>query len=232
MFISISKQIAIIVIAFDLLGTLAFAISGAILGKRKKYNYWGVLTLAFCTAAGGGTLRNVMVNLKPPVFQQDGWMYVICVVLAATLVYYGFELFKFKDQKTQVLANRFLARADAVGLAVFVMLGAKTAMMVGLPFFGLISFSVITAAGGGIIRDVIAGEKPYAFRGVHYITWCVLGGTLAALLDFERLLLVKYVHSLVYKGLFALLPTLVIIILRFIEINKEFPVTPASDNLE
>lgn len=222
MVLSPSEQIAVIVKCFDLVGTLAFAVSGAILGKEKQYNFWGVSTLAFCTAVGGGTLRNVLVNLMPAVFEPDGWMYILCVLVASLSVYYGADFFAFRTGALQVSANRILARADAIGLAVFVMVGATIALRIGLPFFGVIAFSVLSGAGGGVIRDVIASVKPYAFRGVHYVTWCVIGGTAAALLNFERPLIESYTGVLAYKSIFAILPASLIVFLRFREINREF----------
>ncbi|OGH59254.1 MAG: hypothetical protein A3G34_02945 [Candidatus Lindowbacteria bacterium RIFCSPLOWO2_12_FULL_62_27] len=218
-----SREIYLTVTSFDLLGTLAFAISGALLGKQKQYNFWGVLTLAFCAALGGGTLRNMMVNLTPDVLSPDGWMYILCVVAASLVIHLGADIFQFRSGAVQVSANRLLARADAVGLAVFVMMGATVAMRVGLPFFAVLAFSALSGAGGGVIRDVIAGEKPYAFRGVHYITWCILGGTVAALLNFWRPAIEAATGVMAYKGIFALLPSSLVVVLRFREINKEFP---------
>lgn len=222
-------RIDLILTGFDLMGTLAFAISGALLGRKKAYNYWGVFALAFCTAVGGGTLRNMIINLMPAIFTDDGWMYVVAIVLATTAVYCGWGRFKFKDDRTRWSADRLLARADAIGLAVFVMIGATKALSIGLPFFAVIAFSVLTGAGGGIIRDVIAGEKPYAFQGYHYITWCVLGGTVAAVLAYSRSYLEPAIGLTAYRALFALLPTGLIILLRFREIQTEFPEPASSD---
>ncbi len=226
--LSMADQISAVITAFDLVGTFAFAISGAILGKQKQYNFWGVLTLAFCTALGGGTIRNVLVNLMPSVLEPDGWMYIACVLIASLLVYFAADYLTFRSARIQASANRLLARADAVGLAVFVMIGATVALKIGLPFFGVIAFSALSGAGGGVIRDVIAGEKPYAFRGVHYITWCVLGGAVAALLRYERPILEPAMGGLAYKAVFALASPVIIVALRFREINREFPLENAS----
>lgn len=153
----------------DIIGTLAFAISGALAGSDKKLDLFGVLVIAFVTALGGGTLRDVLLGLQPV-----GWMMnseTLYAVLAGTAIVYLFRPILLR-------LSRPLFIVDAVGLAVFTILGLEKALSLGLPSHIAVMMGVMSAVFGGVIRDILCNEIPLIFRKEIYATACVAGGGL------------------------------------------------------
>lgn len=151
----------------DLIGTMAFAMSGALTAMNKKLDPFGVFIIAFVTAVGGGTLRDVMIGRTPV-----GWMldlnYVYVIVIGFILAI----LFRKKFDK--LLTPLFLF--DTIGLGVFTLIGLEKGISIGLHPLICISLGTITACFGGVIRDILCSEIPVVFRKEIYATICILGG--------------------------------------------------------
>lgn len=155
--------------ASDLFGTFAFAVSGALVGVRKKMDVFGVVVLATVTATGGGTLRSLMIG-DEPVFILKNISYLVVSVLGALLVFYLRNSIKSRSKKVLI--------ADAFGLAVFLSIGTGIGLQHGLSYWASILLGMITATFGGVIRDVLASEVPLIFRKELYATLTLLGGVI------------------------------------------------------
>ena len=137
--------------AFDLLGTLAFAMSGALLAVRKRFDMFGVLVLGAVTAVGGGAVRDTLTGQTPPLFLRDelyAWLALGGGLLAFA---FGERLARF-ERTIQVF--------DSIGLAVFASSGALGALALGLGPLGVTFAGMLSGVGGGIIRDRMADDVP------------------------------------------------------------------------
>lgn len=135
----------------DLLGTLAFAISGATLAIKKEFDVFGIFVLAFVTSIGGGTLRDVLIG-EQPVLWMDNRELIVCIVVGALLAII------FNGWMNKL--NYFVFLFDAMGLGLFTVAGIERGLSHDLNIFICISLGTITATFGGLARDIISGEKP------------------------------------------------------------------------
>ncbi|TDE06087.1 trimeric intracellular cation channel family protein [Flavobacterium hiemivividum] len=157
----------------DIIGTIAFAMSGALTAMNKKLDLFGVFIIAFVTAVGGGTLRDVMIGRTPVGWMLDlEYVYVICFAFVLTLVFRK----KFEKLRTSL----FLF--DTIGLGVFTLIGLEKGISVGLHPTICIALGTMTACFGGVIRDILCAEIPVIFRKEIYATICILGGIVFFLL--------------------------------------------------
>ena len=152
---------------FDLFGVAVFAVSGTLLAYDKKMDGFGVVVLATVTAIGGGTVRDVILDI--PVFwlhdQSYFWAILLSVFITTRLI-----------NKQRSISLSALQIADAFGLAFFAVMGAQKAMLAGMPDTTSIIMGVITACFGGVIRDVLAGNIPMLLKGELYAITCIAGG--------------------------------------------------------
>ncbi|NCN43977.1 MAG: hypothetical protein CO158_01850 [Piscirickettsiaceae bacterium CG_4_9_14_3_um_filter_43_564] len=157
---------------FDLLGTVVFAMTGLLAASRKQLDLFGAVVIAMVTAVGGGTLRDLI--LDQPVFwiSQNIYLYVVVV---STLFLFFYARFK-------TIPIKFLLYLDALGLAVFSVIGAQKAMGLGLSDPIVIMTGVMTGVVGGVIRDVLMGEVPLIFRKEIYATASFIGISLLLIL--------------------------------------------------
>ena len=132
------------------LGTITFAVTGALVGVRKRFDVVGVLVLGAVTAIGGGSIRDLIAGIIPPSSVTNE---PLLWVIAATCVLV-FAVHRWIPE------GRFLYVLDTLGLAVFAALGATTALDLGFGFWGTVFAGVVSGVGGGVIRDVLAGEVP------------------------------------------------------------------------
>lgn len=152
----------------DILGTFAFAISGALVAIKKDFDVFGVVIIAFVTAVGGGMLRDVLINSHPINWIKD--MNYIWTILIAVFI-----TFLFKSKIAPLRKTFFLF--DTVGIGVFTLLGLEKCLHIGLhPFIALI-MGVISAVFGGVIRDVLTRKVPLIFKKEIYASACFAGGT-------------------------------------------------------
>ncbi|MDE5842234.1 MAG: trimeric intracellular cation channel family protein [Muribaculaceae bacterium] len=150
----------------ELVGTIAFAISGIRLAAYKRFDIFGAYTIGLVTATGGGTLRDVMLNL--PVFWLQTPVYLAVTAISLIIV----VIFR----NVLVSHNRILFSFDAIGLALFVVIGVQKTLAVGYPMWGAVVMGTITGAFGGVVRDILINEEPLFFRKDIYATACLAGG--------------------------------------------------------
>ncbi|MFI7891963.1 trimeric intracellular cation channel family protein [Streptomyces sp. CACIS-1.16CA] len=161
--------------AADLVATFAFGVSGALLAVRKGYDFIGLSVLAFATAFGGGVIRDVIINKGVPVAFVD--LQYVWVSLAAAVIIFVID-------PPARLTNWPLNIADAVGLALFCVTGTLTAYRNGLAAVPSALLGILTAIGGGIIRDLLANRTPPVLRPDQdlYAIPAIIGAILSALL--------------------------------------------------
>jgi uncharacterized membrane protein YeiH len=151
----------------DIIGTLAFAMSGALTAMSKRMDPFGVFIIAFVTAAGGGTLRDILIGRTPV-----GWMLNLEYVFMISI---GFVLaLLFRKRFDQLRTSLFLF--DTIGLGVFTLIGLEKGISVGLHPIICIALGTMTACFGGVTRDILCNEIPVIFRKEIYATICILGG--------------------------------------------------------
>ena len=156
---------------FDLFGTFAFAVSGAILGIKKDMDIYGMFILAVSVGVGGGTMRDVLLSRTPPFVLTD--INYMIVIAAATLI-----VFFLNSKVVKEMPMKALNIADAVGLGVFTSIGANVAVECNVEWYGIIFFGVMTATAGGMIRDTLAGEVPFVLKKEVYASASIAGGIL------------------------------------------------------
>ncbi|MFB0904351.1 MAG: trimeric intracellular cation channel family protein [Nonlabens sp.] len=157
----------------DLLGTIAFAISGALAAFSKKLDPFGIVIVSFVTAAGGGTLRDVLIGVDPVSWMRN--MNLIYTVLICVIITFFFRKYLLKLSKTLFLF-------DAIGIGFFTVVGLEMGLTAGLNPLICIILGCITACFGGVIRDILVNEIPVIFRKNIYATACILGGGIYFLL--------------------------------------------------
>lgn len=150
----------------DFIGTFAFAISGIRLASAKRFDWFGAYVVGFVTAIGGGTLRDLLLDVTP------GWMtdpiYLICTGLALVwVIFFG---------KYLIHLNNTFFIFDTIGLALFTVVGVGKSLSLGFPFWVAIIMGSMTGAAGGVLRDVFINEIPLIFRKEIYAMACVVGG--------------------------------------------------------
>lgn len=162
----------------DLAGVAVFAVSGALAAGRKRLDLLGVVVIATVTAIGGGTLRDLL--LDRPVFWVEDTRYLVVIVAAAFVTIAW-------TRRRRAPADA-LAIADALGLAFFVISGARIAQDAGLPAISVVIMGTITGVAGGVVRDVLTNEIPFILRrGELYATAAMAGIGLHLLLGWAGL---------------------------------------------
>jgi len=153
----------------DIFGIIVFALSGALMAGRYQLDPFGVVVLASVTAVGGGTIRDVI--LQTPVFwvEKPYYLYVILATALLTIVLI---------RQPKRIPKRFLLIADALGLALFAVLGTQKALYLGAPVPVAIVLGTITGVAGGMIRDVLCNVIPMILRQEIYALAAMLGGSL------------------------------------------------------
>ena len=195
----------------DLLGTASFAVSGALFAINKKMDPFGVFIIAFVTAVGGGTLRDILID-RNPVTWMTNLSYVYTIVIAV--------IFAILLRKKIGYLSKSLFLFDTIGLGIFTIIGTEIGIQHHLHPIISIALGMITASFGGVIRDILCNEIPVIFRKEIYATACIVGGiTYFILIEFPiksnlvfviagtvviviRLLAVKFKIALpnIYKG--------------------------------
>lgn len=159
---------------FDVIGTIAFAISGALLGVQRRMDIFGILMLALVTAIGGGIVRDVMVGRIPPTSLQTGlYISITLITVGIIFIMYRYGWNRYIEGKG---ATKVYLTADALGLASFTVTGATIGITVDPGNLVLtVVLGVITAVGGGIIRDILAHRTPSVLKEEVYALPALLG---------------------------------------------------------
>lgn len=153
----------------DIFGTFAFAVSGAYFAMEKKLDAFGVLIIAFVTAIGGGTLRDLIIGNLPV-----GWLKNETIILVIFTAAIGTMLF----DRVIIRFNRTLFLFDALGLGLFTMVGIEKGIALNLSAGICIALGTITASFGGVLRDVLLNQVPLIFRKEIYALACIAGGVM------------------------------------------------------
>lgn len=162
----------------DVLGTIAFAVSGAFLAMEKKLDPFGVLVLSFVTAIGGGTLRDILIgNLPVSWLQKETASVVIFSSAVATML--------FGNYLKRLTLTLFLF--DALGLGLFTIIGVELGIEKGFSTGICITLGTITACFGGVVRDVLLNNIPLLFRKEIYALACISGGLIYLLMKRSEL---------------------------------------------
>lgn len=151
----------------DILGTIAFAISGVLVAINKRMDLFGILIIAFVTAVGGGTLRDIMIGDTPVSWMRDiTYTYVILTSAIVAILLRN----KIDYLRTSLLLF------DTIGIGLYTLVGIEKGINVGLHPIICIALGTITASFGGVMRDILCNEIPVIFRKEIYATACILGG--------------------------------------------------------
>lgn len=162
-----------LLLVFELIGTVAFALSGAMVGLSKKMDIFGVVTLGLITAVGGGVIRDLVLGNTPPATFRNPVYAVFAIITAITVFIPAVRRFLFKKQD---LYDKILLLMDSVGLGIFTVVGVETAfLMEHRNIFLLIFVGLITGVGGGMIRDILAQETPAILVRHFYATASIIG---------------------------------------------------------
>lgn len=154
----------------DLIGVAVFATAGALAAQGKRLDILGVVVLAIVTALGGGTIRDITLDIHPVVWIADT-SYLWTAIISAVVAFVVCRYIQYPRRTLLVL--------DAMGLALFAVLGAEKALALDLPPLIVVMMAVITGCAGGMIRDIITGQIPLILQrdGELYAT-CALGGAI------------------------------------------------------
>jgi uncharacterized membrane protein YeiH len=159
-------------VVLDWAGTFAFALSGGLLGVHKQFDLFGVLFLSFVVAVAGGMLRDVLISAVPPVAITD--IHYFAISMAGGLItFYWYP--KVESRQRQILL------LDAVGLALFAVIGAQKALDHGINPLMAAILGMMTGIGGGMARDVLAGDVPFVLRADLYALAALAGGAIVSI---------------------------------------------------
>lgn len=166
---------------FEILGTIAFAISGALTALKQRMDMLGVCVLGCVTAIGGGIIRDVILGITPPkTFEHP--IYVTIAIITSLICF--LPAVQKALQERSLLETRLLILMDSIGLGVFTVVGIQTAQNLSNTnsIFLLVFVGVITGVGGGVLRDIMAGEKPQIFYRHFYATASIIGALACSIL--------------------------------------------------
>ncbi|MDE5977376.1 MAG: trimeric intracellular cation channel family protein [Turicibacter sp.] len=180
---------------FEYIGLFVFAASGAICAIEKRMDFFGILTLATVTAIGGGVIRDVVTNIGIPVFFSR-WEYMLVILISTILVIIFRGTIKWKTS--------FLI-LDAIGLAVFTIAAGMKAIELEYNFMTFLFVSLITAVGGGVIRDILARQVPNILKHEIYAVASIIGS-----------ICFWFIHPYLGMGFSSYLCLLLIFIIRLV----------------
>lgn len=173
-----SLTMVTLVLILDLLGTFVFALSGATAGVRRRLDLFGVLVLAFAAATAGGVTRDLLIGAVPPAAIRD-WRYLAVSLLAGAIT------FCWYSAVTRMQSPVLLF--DGAGLALFAVAGAQKALAFGLGPVMAALLGMLTAIGGGMVRDVLLAQVPTVLHAELYAVAALAGATVVVLGDLLRI---------------------------------------------
>ncbi|WP_420481838.1 trimeric intracellular cation channel family protein [Cohnella zeiphila] len=153
---------------FSLIGTIAFAVSGAIVAMEEEYDILGVIVLGLVTAFGGGVVRNLLIGAPVTTLWSQS-LYLNTASVSILVVFFLPIAWIHHWKKTE-------AFFDAIGLSAFAIQGALFAVDAKLPLNAVMVAAMLTGIGGGMIRDMMAGRKPLVLRDEIYAVWALAAG--------------------------------------------------------
>ena len=154
-------------------GTFAFAISGIRLASAKRFDWFGAYVVGVVTAIGGGTIRDVLLDVTP--FWMTNSMYLVCSALALFwVILFG---------KYLIHLNNTFFIFDTIGLALFVVVGVEKSLALDYPIWVAVVMATLTGSAGGVMRDIFINEEPLFFRNEIYAMACVIGALVYCMCD-------------------------------------------------
>ncbi len=204
---------SMIVSIMEIIGTIAFAASGAMVGIRKNMDIFGVCVLGIVTAVGGGIIRDVILGITPPgvfLHPTDVLVATVTACLVFTALFVGR---KWKPGHVKDIYDHVMLLMDTVGLGVFTVLGVNTGIAQGYAgrMFVLVFVGTITGVGGGLLRDIMAGVPPMIFVKHIYACASILGAVI-------YVLAMKYLDS----ANAMLIGFFVVILIRFLAAHNRW----------
>ena len=161
-----------LLLAFDLIGTFVFALSGGTLAVRQRLDLFGVLVLSCAAAVSGGIVRDLLIGAHPPASLAD-WRYLVTAMVAGLVTIRRHEAIERLRNPVQLF--------DAAGLALFAVLGTGKALAFGLSPFAAMLLGMVTGIGGGIARDLLVARVPVVLQAELYAVAALAGGGVVAL---------------------------------------------------
>jgi uncharacterized membrane protein YeiH len=156
-----------LILIIDILGTIAFAISGVLTALNKRLDPFGILIIAFVTAVGGGTLRDILIDANVAWMRNLTFVYVI----------FGSTIFAVIFRKRLGYIRRSLFLFDTIGIALYTIVGVEKGIAAGFHPIICVALGTMTACFGGVLRDILCNEIPIIFRKEIYATACILGAS-------------------------------------------------------
>ncbi|WP_431167045.1 trimeric intracellular cation channel family protein [Tenacibaculum halocynthiae] len=201
-----------IIYAIDIIGTFAFAISGALVALKKDFDVFGVIIIAFVTAVGGGMIRDVLINAHPINWIGDiNYIWTILTAVAIT--------FLFRSRIAPLRKTMFLF--DTIGISVFTLLGLQKGLSYNLhPFIALV-MGMVSAVFGGVIRDVLTRKVPLIFKKEIYASACLAGGVVYLILGYFN----------INEDIHFIISATVIIIIRTVVVKYELELPKIKNDL-
>lgn len=171
----------------EMLGTVAFASSGAMLGIERKMDIFGVNVLGITTAVGGGMIRDLILGVNPPVMFQHSSYAMAAIVTSTVLFLIVYIRAQFFSGSIAVWYDRIMLFCDTIGLGIFTVVGSYAAVSAGYEEnrFLIVFVGVLTGVGGGMIRDMMAGITPFIFVK-HVYAVASLAGALLFIVLYPR----------------------------------------------
>jgi len=154
-----------LILIIDILGTVAFAISGVLTAMNKRLDPFGILIIAFVAAVGGGTLRDILIDAPIAWMRNLTYVYVIL----------GSTIFAVVFRKRLTYIRRSLFLFDTIGIALYTIVGVEKGIAAGFHPIICVALGTMTACFGGVLRDILCNEIPIIFRKEIYATACILG---------------------------------------------------------
>lgn len=151
----------------NVIGTIAFAMSGAIVALEVNYDLVGIYVLGFITAFGGGAIRNLFIGLSIIQIWQQNILFIVAIITISIVIL-------LPDKAINFLTKWSIF--DSIGLSAFAVQGAMYAQSIELSIFAIMFSAAITGTGGGIVRDLLAQQRPIVLRQDVYLLWAILAG--------------------------------------------------------
>ena len=173
-----------LILIFELIGTVAFSVSGALTGIKKKMDILGVIILGLTTAVGGGVIRDLILGNTPPNTFRNPVYAAVAIVTAIIVFLPPVYRLLFKSQR---LYDLIMLWMDALGLGIFTVVGIQVAHTMGDSIgthsaFLMLFVGVVTGVGGGVIRDMMAGDTPYIFVKHFYASASLIGALVSIIM--------------------------------------------------
>lgn len=159
--------------SLDIIGTVAFAVSGALTAMEKRMDVFGISIVAICTALGGGTLRDMLIGNTPVAWLLNLQNFYVALATIVLTIIFRIQLNKLR---------RSLLLFDTIGMGIFTLIGIQSGISIGLHPLVCMLLGTITASFGGVIRDILCNEIPLIFDREIYATACLVGGAFYFLL--------------------------------------------------